>query len=40
MKAAEKNGNVVQIRERMKTLVAAEAPGGFVARILGRELGL
>jgi hypothetical protein len=40
MKAAEKNGNVVQIRERMKTLGAAEALGGFLARILGKELGL
>jgi hypothetical protein len=40
MKAAEKNGNIVEIRERVKGLVAAEAPGGFVARILGRELGL
>lgn len=40
MKAAEKNGNVAEIRERVKGLVAAEAPGGFVARILGRELGL
>jgi hypothetical protein len=40
MKAAKKNGNAAEIRERVKGLVAAEAPGGFVARILGRELGL
>jgi hypothetical protein len=39
MKAAEKNGNVAEIRERVKGLVASEAPGGFVTRILGRELG-
>ena len=39
MKAAEKTGNVAEIRERVKGLVASEAPGGFVTRILGRELG-
>jgi hypothetical protein len=39
MTAAEKNGNVAEIRERVKGLVASEAPGGFVTRILGRELG-
>jgi hypothetical protein len=39
MKAAEKNGNVAEIRERVKGLVASETPGGFVARILGTELG-
>lgn len=40
MRAAEKNGNVAEIRERVKELVAGERPGGFVARILGREIGL
>ena len=40
MKAAEKNGNAFDIREKVKQLVASEAPGGFVRRILGRELGL
>jgi hypothetical protein len=40
MKAAEKNGNVAEIRERVKELVAGERPGGFVARILGREIGM
>jgi hypothetical protein len=40
MKAAEKNGNASKIKESVKRLIASEAPGGFVARILGRELGL
>jgi hypothetical protein len=40
LKAAERNGNVEEIRERIKKLVASEAPGGFVRKILGRELGL
>jgi hypothetical protein len=40
MKAAEKNGNASEIREKVKQLVADEAPGGFVRRVLGRELGL
>jgi hypothetical protein len=40
MKTAEKNGNASEVRERVKKLVADEAPGGFVARILGSELGL
>lgn len=40
MKAAEKNGTVSETRERIKKLVAGETPGGFVRRILGRELGL
>jgi len=40
MKAAETNGNAGEVRERVRQLVAAEKAGGFVARILGRELGL
>ena len=40
MKAAEKGGNVTETRERVKALVAGEPPGGFVGRILGRDLGL
>ncbi len=40
IKAAEKNGDTCEVRERVKKLVAGEAPGGFVARILSRELGL
>jgi hypothetical protein len=40
MKAAEANRNAAEVRERIKKLVAGETAGGFVARILGRELGL
>jgi hypothetical protein len=40
MKAAEKNGTLAENKERVKKLVASAAPGGFVARILERELGL
>ena len=40
MKAAEANGNAVEVRERIKKLAGDEKPGGFVSRILGRELGL
>ena len=40
MKAAEKKGNASEIREKVKRLVAAGAPGGFVRSILGKELGL
>ncbi len=40
MKAAEKNGSVAETRARIRTLVAGERAGGFVAQILGRELGL
>lgn len=40
LKAAEKNDAVAQTKERIRKLVGGEAPGGFVARILGRELGL
>jgi hypothetical protein len=40
MKAAEKNGNADEIRERIKKVVGGEKAGGFVSRILGRELGL
>ena len=35
-----KNGNASAVRECVKKLIAKEIPGGFVARILGRELGL
>lgn len=38
--ASERNGNAGEIRERIKKMVGGETPGGFVARILGRELGL
>ena len=40
LKAAETNGNAGETRERVKKLVAGERAGGFVSRILGRELGL
>lgn len=33
-------GTVAEIRGRVQKLVAGEAPGGFVSKILGRELGL
>lgn len=38
--AAENIGNVAEARERVGDLLRAEGPGGFVSRILGRELGL
>jgi hypothetical protein len=40
MNAAEKNGTIMETRERVKALVASEGRGGFVAGIIGRELGL
>ena len=40
MKAAEKSETVAETRERVKALVAREPLGGFVARILGRDLEL
>lgn len=38
--AAERNGSASETHEHIRKLVAAEPPGGFVAKILGRELGL
>ncbi|MDQ6616527.1 MAG: hypothetical protein M3083_17745 [Actinomycetota bacterium] len=40
MKAAANGGRVDETRERVKQLVASEGPVGFVARLLGAELGL
>lgn len=40
MHAAEQNETVADTRERVMRLVAREGPAGFVARILGPELGL
>jgi hypothetical protein len=40
MKAAMENGTTAETRDRVKALVAGERAGGFVAKILGRELGL
>ena len=39
LKAAEENGNAAEIRGRIQKLVAGEKAGGFVAQILGKELG-
>lgn len=39
LKAAEKNGTARDAREQIEKMVG-ERPGGFVAQILGRELGL
>lgn len=40
MNAGEKAGHAPETRERVKKLIASEAPGGFVSKVLGRELGL
>jgi len=40
MNAAENAGAVAETREQVKKLVAGEGPGGFVGKVLGRELGL
>lgn len=39
MKAAAKTGSIAETRERIKSLVASQ-PRGFVAQVLGRELGI
>ena len=39
MKAAERNGNADEVRARVRTLVGGGTHGGFVSRVLGRELG-
>lgn len=39
MGAAQIKGSSAEVRERVRQLVAGEAPGGFVGRVLGRELG-
>ena len=38
--AAERHGNLADVRERVRKLVATERVGGFVTDVLGRELGL
>jgi hypothetical protein len=38
MKAAEAGGNAPDVRERIRKIVGAEKPGGFVSTELGREL--
>ena len=40
LRAAERRGDVAGVRERATQLVANEPSGGFVARVLGSELGL
>jgi hypothetical protein len=40
MRAAEACGTLVETRRCLEEVVAREAPGGFVTKILGRELGL
>ena len=37
VRAAEKAGVVDQTRERIRSLVAGESPGGFVRQVLGKE---
>src|SRR4030088_1099468 len=40
IKAAQTRGNAAEVRNRIRQVIAMEAPGGFVTRILGRDLGL
>lgn len=38
--AAERRGIGAEVKERIRSLVAGERAGGFVTKVLGRELGL
>jgi hypothetical protein len=38
MKAAEAGGKADEVRERIRQIVVAEKTGGFVSRVLAREL--
>jgi hypothetical protein len=40
IQAAQSRGNSAEVGDRMRQIVAAEAPGGFVTRTLGRDLGM
>jgi hypothetical protein len=40
MAAAQMNWNSADVRERVRQVIAAEGPSGFVTRVLGREFGL
>ena len=40
MHAAERQGSVAETRERVKQLVANDTPGGFLASVLRKDLGL
>ena len=38
--AAERQGCGAEVKERVCKVIAAETAGGFVRKVLGRELGL
>jgi hypothetical protein len=38
--AAERHGSAAEVRERVRKMVATENAGGFMTKVLGRELGL
>lgn len=38
--AAERHGSSAEVKARIRKLVAAQGAGGFVTKVLGRELGL
>lgn len=38
VEAADKNGTAAEAREQIEAIVAGEAPGGFVAQVLGKGL--
>jgi hypothetical protein len=38
--AAERHGSAAEVRERVRKMVATENAGGFVTKVLGRELSL
>jgi hypothetical protein len=40
MAAAERHGSSAEVKERVRRMVAAEQAGGFIVKVLGRELGL
>lgn len=40
MAAAERHGSSAEVKARIRAMVAAERAGGFVSKVLGRELGL
>jgi hypothetical protein len=40
IKAAQTRGNSAEVRDRIRQIIATEGPGGFVTRILGRDLAL
>jgi hypothetical protein len=38
MRAAEASGKADEVRDRIRQIVVADKPGGFVSRVLAREL--